>query len=63
MIMWIILGYLAASMIASFVFYAACVAAAHADHTQQRLKKDKGRFGEVAAKRSATGTPQLVLRA
>jgi len=36
MITWIILGYLAASSVASLFVYAACVASARADRIQQR---------------------------
>lgn len=36
MIMWIILGYLAVSMLASLIFYAACQAAARADRVLQQ---------------------------
>jgi len=66
MIMWIVLGYLAASMIASLVFYAACVAAARADHAreQQRLGKSASLPIENESKRKeAVGAPRLALRA
>lgn len=66
MIMWIVLGYLAASMIASLVFYAACVAAARADQAraQQRLGRNASLPVESEAKRKETvGSPRLALRA
>lgn len=66
MIMWIVLGYLAASMIASLVFYAACVAAAHADHVreQQWLGKSTSFLVESEKKRTeAVSAPPLALRA
>lgn len=65
MIMWIVLGYLAASMIASLVFYAACVAAAHADHVreQQRLGKNTSLLVESEKKQTETlSGSRLVLR-
>jgi hypothetical protein len=65
MIMWIVLGYLAASTIASLVFYAACVAAARADRVQeqQRLGKNRSLFVESEQKRTeALSAPRLALR-
>lgn len=41
MIMWIIVGYLAISTLASLVFYAACRAAARADRVLQQAEADK----------------------
>lgn len=66
MIMWIVLGYLAASMIASLVFYAACVAAARTDRVreQRRLGRSASLPVESEAKRTETVTsPRLALRA
>ena len=65
MIMWIVLGYLAASMIASLVFYAACVAAAYADEMQQqrRFGKNASFTSEFEAKRAETSTSRLALNA
>ena len=40
MITWIILGYLAASTLASLIFYAACRAAARADRVLQQTDTD-----------------------
>ena len=40
MIMWIILGYLAVSMLASLIFYAACHAAARADRVLQQTDSE-----------------------
>ena len=40
MIMWIILGYLAASTLASLLFYAACRTAARADRVLQQTELD-----------------------
>lgn len=52
MIMWIILGYLAASMLASLLFYAACHAAARADRVLQQTDSDSQLpASEVTAKR------------
>lgn len=45
MIMWIILGYLAASTLASLIFYAACRTAARADRVLQQTELD----GQVPA--------------
>lgn len=65
MILWIVLGYLAASIIASLVFYAACVAAARADHVreQQWLGQSASFFVESEKKRTELGsTSRLALR-
>jgi hypothetical protein len=66
MILWIVLGYLATSIIASLVFYAACVAAARADHVREQQQLGKGAYWatEAEPKRSeAVGAPSLALRA
>jgi hypothetical protein len=67
MIMWIILGYLAASVVASLLFYAACIVAARADKFQQhglitpRLHEIAS---EVADKRTEhVAAPRLALNA
>lgn len=66
MIMWIVLGYLAASMIASLVFYAACVAAARADHAREQQQLGKGALFSAGAEANLTervSAPRLALRA
>lgn len=53
MIMWIILGYLAASTLASLIFYAACRAAARADRVLQLTDADSSLSQpELEAKRT-----------
>lgn len=63
MIMWIILGYLGVSVVASLVFYAACVAAARADRVQQSLLTDlPTRERDVEGQRlDRTPAPRLAL--
>lgn len=40
MIIWIVGGHLVASMVATLVFYAACVAAGRADERQDEVARD-----------------------